>query len=152
MKIGKYNINIPRKDLRRDVFRSGGPGGQAQNKIESGVRWTHLPTGVSAESRSDRSQHANNENAFALLHEKLLRLWLMKQGQSVKDTWLRKPEASFGSQRRTYVLDGHRRCVDHLLDEKFNVDKVLNGQLDPLLDAKLRQDRQEWINGTDGDV
>ena len=61
-------------ELKRDTFRSGGPGGQHQNKTESGVRYTHLPTGIAAESRSERSQHKNDANALALLKAKLIRL------------------------------------------------------------------------------
>ena len=62
------------EDLERDTFRSGGPGGQHQNKTESGIRYTHLPTGIAAESRTERSQHKNDANALALLKAKLYRI------------------------------------------------------------------------------
>src|SRR5437660_11422768 len=68
------HIEVPDCDLRRDTFRSGGPGGQHQNKTESGVRYTHLPTGVAAESRSERSQGKNDGNALALLKAKLYKV------------------------------------------------------------------------------
>src|SRR6266478_2411271 len=64
---GTIEIDIKRDDLKRDTFRSGGPGGQHQNKTESGVRWTHLPTGIAAESRTERSQKKNEATALALL-------------------------------------------------------------------------------------
>ena len=67
------DIVIKDDDLKRNVFRSGGPGGQHQNKTESGVRYTHIPTGIAAESRSERSQHKNDANAMALLKAKMIR-------------------------------------------------------------------------------
>src|ERR1043166_7804298 len=71
---GTINIEIKPDDLKRDVFRSGGPGGQHQNKTESGVRYTHIPTGIAAESRTERSQHKNDANAMALLKAKMYKV------------------------------------------------------------------------------
>ena len=89
-------------DLKRDVFRSGGPGGQHQNKTESGVRYTHLPTGVAAESRSERSQHKNDANALALLKAKLIRLEEEKrEADSPRSTTRRATSASATRSART---------------------------------------------------
>src|SRR5207248_558634 len=71
---GTINTELRDDELRRDTFRSGGPGGQHQNKTESGVRYTHLPTGIAAESRSERSQHKNDDMALKMLKAKLYRI------------------------------------------------------------------------------
>ncbi|WP_422923088.1 peptide chain release factor-like protein [Singulisphaera sp. PoT] len=132
-----YRVILREKDLRRDTFRAGGPGGQHQNKTDSAVRYTHIPTGIFAESRSDRSQHANDEIALEALKEKILRLWLIQRGQSVKDAWKRKPDVSFGAQMRSYVLAGDRRVIDHETEWKGDPRQVLDGKLDGLLRARL---------------
>lgn len=138
-KPAKYNVILHKKDLRRDTMRAGGPGGQHQNKTESAVRYTHVPTGISAESRSERSQHANDEYALELLKEKILRLFLLRRGESVRDAWKQKPDPGFGSKMRSYVLAGSaRRVVDHGSGWKGDPRNVLNGQIDALLDARLR--------------
>jgi peptide chain release factor 2 len=134
----KYNVILHEKDLRRDTMRAGGPGGQHQNKTESAVRYTHVPTGISAESRSERSQHANDEYALESLKEKIIRLFLLKRGESVKDAWKQKPDPAFGSKMRSYVLVGSsRRVVDHGSGWKGDPRKVLEGGIDELLRARL---------------
>src|SRR5437763_9494436 len=92
------NIDIRDCDLRRDTFRSGGPGGQHQNKTESGVRYTHIPSGVAAESRSERSQVKNNANAMALLKAKLYKLEEEKREAEYAKAYDEKAEIGFGSQ------------------------------------------------------
>ena len=99
-------------DLKRDVFRSGGPGGQHQNKTESGVRYTHLPTGIAAESRSERSQHKNDANALALLKAKLIRLEEEKREAEFAKKYDEKGEVSFGNQIRSYVLQPYQIVKD----------------------------------------
>src|SRR4029078_11295078 len=81
---GTINIEIHPDDLKRDTFRSGGPGGQHQNKTESGVRYTHRPTASAAESRTERSQHKNDANAMNLLKAKLYRVEEQKQKAAVE--------------------------------------------------------------------
>jgi|GEM_PF-5833176 len=138
----RYRVTLREKDLRRDTFRAGGPGGQHQNKTESAVRYTHIPTGVFAESRSDRSQHVNDELARAALEEKLLRLYLLQRGQSIRDAWQRKPEIAFGAQTRSYVLAGDRRVIDHETGWKGDPKRVLEGDIDEMLRARLMHARE----------
>ena len=87
---GTINIEIRPDDLKRDTFRSGGPGGQHQNKTESGVRYTHLPTGIAAESRTERSQHKNDANALNLLKAKLYRIEEEKKRAEVEQRTARR--------------------------------------------------------------
>lgn len=134
-------------ELKRDVFRSGGPGGQHQNKTESGVRYTHLPSGVAAESRSERSQHKNDANALALLKAKLIRLEEEKREADYAKKYDEKGEISFGNQIRSYVLQPYQLVKD--LRTSFEVGNprgVLDGGLDGFINAYLR-----WkLSGGDG--
>ncbi len=126
-------------ELKRDVFRSGGPGGQHQNKTESGVRYTHLPTGVAAESRSERSQHKNDANALALLKAKLIRLEEEKREADFAQKYNEKGEISFGSQIRSYVLQPYQLVKDLRTDHEVgNPRSVLDGNLDGFIEAYLR--------------
>src|SRR5213079_3474768 len=94
------DIVLRDEDLKRDTFRSGGPGGQHQNKTESGVRYTHLPTGVAAESRTERSQHKNDANALALLKAKLYKIEELKRKAEVERQYDEKGEVAWGYQIR----------------------------------------------------
>lgn len=134
-------IDIVLKDdeLKRDTFRSGGPGGQHQNKTESGVRYTHLPTGVAAESRSERSQHKNDANAYALLKAKLVRLEEEKREAEFAKTYDDKGEISFGSQIRSYVLQPYQLVKDARTSfESGNPRAVLDGNIDGFIESYLR--------------
>jgi peptide chain release factor 2 len=93
---GTIEIDIRPDDLERQTFRSGGPGGQHQNKTESGVRYTHLPTGIAAESRTERSQHKNDANALALLKAKLYRIEEQKRKAEVEKLYDEKGEVAWG--------------------------------------------------------
>src|SRR5206468_1309764 len=93
---GTINIEIKEDDLKRDTFRSGGPGGQHQNKTESGVRYTHIPTGIAAESRSERSQHKNDQMALSLLKAKLYRIEEQKRRAEVEKLYDEKGEIAMG--------------------------------------------------------
>jgi peptide chain release factor 2 len=126
-------------ELKRDVFRSGGPGGQHQNKTESGVRYTHLPTGVAAESRSERSQHKNDANALAMLKAKLIRREEEKREAEFAKKYEEKSEISFGSQIRSYVLQPYQQVKDARTDYvSTNPGAVLDGDLDGFIEAYLR--------------
>jgi peptide chain release factor 2 len=133
-------IEIRECDLRRDTFRSGGPGGQHQNKTESGVRFTHIPTGVAAESRSERSQVKNSANAMALLKAKLYKIEEQKRMAAVEKTYDSKGEVAWGNQIRNYVLQPYTMAKDVRLEvETPQVMAVLDGDIDRFLEAYLRQ-------------
>src|SRR3954452_13476074 len=133
-------------ELKRDVFRSGGPGGQHQNKTESGVRYTHLLTGVAAESRSERSQHKNDANALALLKAKLVRREEEKREAEYAKKYDEKGDVSFGNQIRSYVLQPYQLVKDLRTGyEVGNPRALLDGGLDGFVDAYLR-----WKLGGEG--
>ena len=126
-------------ELKRDVFRCGGPGGQHQNKTESGVRYTHMPTGVAAESRSERSQHKNDALALALLKAKLIRREEEKREAEFAKAYDDKAEIGFGSQIRSYVLQPYQQVKDLRTEYiSTNPGKTLDGDIDGFIDAYLR--------------
>src|SRR5262245_7152069 len=136
---GTINIEIKPDDLKRDTFRSGGPGGQHQNKTESGVRYTHIPTGVAAESRTERSQHKNDANALALLKAKMYRVEEMKRKAETEKQYDEKGEVSWGSQIRNYVMQPYTLVKDvRTATETGQVQKVLDGEIDDFVQAFLR--------------
>lgn len=126
-------------DLKRATFRCGGPGGQHQNKTESGVRYTHLPTGIAAESRSDRSQHANNRLALLMLQAKLDEMVADAERAAARLGYESKPRARFGGEQlRSYVLDCDHRVVDHETGHRESDPRqVLRGRIDGFLRAAL---------------
>jgi peptide chain release factor 2 len=133
------DIVLRDEDLKRDVFRSGGPGGQHQNKTESGVRYTHLPTGVAAESRSERSQHKNDANALALLKAKLIRMEEEKREAEYAKKYDEKGDVSFGNQIRSYVLQPYQLVKDaRTAHEVGNPRAVLDGEIDGFIESYLR--------------
>jgi peptide chain release factor 2 len=137
---GTIEIDIKPEDLRRDTFRSGGPGGQHQNKTESGVRYTHLPTGVAAESRSERSQHKNDDMAMKMLKAKLYKIEEAKRRAEVEKQYDEKGEVAWGYQIRNYVLQPYTIAKDLRTEvETAAVNKVLDGDLDDFIQAWLRQ-------------
>jgi len=133
-------VEVRECDLERQTFRSGGPGGQHQNKTESGVRYIHLPTGVAAESRSERSQFKNDANALALLKAKLYKIEEQKRVAAVEKTYDSKGEVAWGNQIRNYVLQPYTMVKDVRLEvETSQVNNVLDGDIDQFLEAYLRQ-------------
>jgi peptide chain release factor 2 len=137
---GTIEIEVTRDELRRDTFRSGGPGGQHQNKTESGVRWTHLPTGIAAESRSERSQHKNDALALSLLKAKLYKIEEQKRLAAVEKQYDEKGEVSWGNQIRNYVMQPYTLVKDVRNGvETAQVQKVLDGEIDEFIHAQLRQ-------------
>jgi peptide chain release factor 2 len=136
---GTIQIEIKPDDLKRDVFRSGGPGGQHQNKTESGVRYTHLPTGIAAESRTERSQHKNDQNALSLLKAKLYRIEEQKRRAEVEKLYDEKGEVAWGYQIRNYVLQPYTLVKDVRTGlETSQVQSVLDGDLDDFMQVYLR--------------
>ena len=137
-------IEIRREDVERQTFCSGGPGGQHQNKTQSGVRLIHKPTGIVAESRSERSQHKNEEICWSLLRSKLYRLEEQKRRAEVEQKYDAKGEVAWGYQIRNYVLQPYTLAKDQRTGvETPQVYKVLDGELEPFIEAYLRQKVQQ---------
>ena len=140
---GTIEIEIHPDDLKRDTFRSGGPGGQHQNKTESGVRYTHLPTGIAAESRTERSQHKNDAMAMSLLKAKLYRIEEQKRRAEVEQKYDEKGEVAWGYQIRNYVMQPYTLVKDvRTALETAQVQSVLDGNIDDFVQAYLRYKTQ----------
>jgi peptide chain release factor 2 len=136
---GTIEIDIKRDDVERQTFRSGGPGGQHQNKTESGVRLIHRPTGVVAESRSERSQHKNEDTCWKMLKAKLFKMEEQKRVAQVEKQYDEKGEVAWGNQIRNYVLQPYTLAKDVRTEvETSQVQAVLDGELDDFIKAYLR--------------
>jgi peptide chain release factor 2 len=134
----RIEINIKPDDLKVDTFRSGGKGGQNVNKVETAVRITHLPTGVVVACQMERSQHKNREMAMKMLRSKLYDLEIKKRQEESDKLDETKMDISFGSQVRSYVMQPYRLIKDHRTKtEVGDVDRVLDGDLDPFIRAYL---------------
>ncbi len=137
------NFVIPAEDLKVELSRSSGPGGQNVNKRETAVRIVHLPTGLAAASQVERSQSANREKALSLLKAKLFKLMQEKQEGELKNLRTQvKPE--WGNQIRSYVLHPYQQIKDHRTGAvSHQPDKVLGGELDKFIEAELELDGQK---------
>ncbi len=132
-------VEIKDEDLKIDVFRSSGPGGQSVNTTDSAVRITHLPSGLSVECQSERSQHQNKENALKILKAKLWQRELDKQKEESDNIKGQSVGAKWGQQIRSYILYGNQIVKDHRsLWESNNPSKVLDGDLKDFILAYLR--------------
>ena len=131
-------ININKADIRTDTYRASGAGGQHVNKTDSAVRLTHIPSGVVAQSQSDRSQHKNKENALKQLKSKLYELELQKQNEEQQLLEDSKSDIGWGSQIRSYVLDQSRIKDLRTNHETGNTSAVLNGDLDDFMKSSLK--------------
>lgn len=136
----KIEIEINPADLKTDTFRASGAGGQHVNKTESGVRFTHIPTGISAASTQDRSQHRNRVIAMNMLKARLYELELKKREAITDATEAGKTDIGWGHQIRSYVLQPYQLVKDLRTGvEKGNPAAVLDGDLDEFMAAALAQ-------------
>lgn len=133
------DITIKDEDLRIDVYRSSGPGGQSVNTTDSAVRIVHLPTGLTVACQSQRSQHQNKENALKILRTKLAQQAAQDRAAEQKQLKGETQKAEWGRQIRSYFLYGNRLVKDHRSDlASTDVDKVLDGDLEIFMEAYLR--------------
>jgi peptide chain release factor 2 len=131
-------VDIEEKDLRIDVFRASGAGGQHVNKTSSGVRITHLPSGIVVQCQQERSQHRNKDMAMKVLKARLHQQEKRKQDEKLQEIHDGKDEIAWGSQIRSYVLHPYQLIKDHRINmEVGNVNAVLDGDLDPFIQAVL---------------
>ena len=134
------NVNLLDKDLKVDTFRSSGAGGQHVNTTDSAVRITHLPTKIVVQCQSDRSQHRNKSVALEILKSKLYEMEISKEETESKKQRSEKGEIGWGNQIRSYVMQPYTMVKDHRTKlEIGDVNSVLNGNLDNLLEAQLIQ-------------
>jgi peptide chain release factor 2 len=133
------DIEINPADLRTDVYRSSGAGGQHVNKTESAVRITHIPSGIVVACQSERSQHKNRSTAMKMLKAKLYELEFNKRNAAAKVLEDSKSDVSWGNQIRSYVLDQSRIKDLRTGVEIGNTTAVLDGALDEFMQASLKQ-------------
>jgi len=127
-------IDFRDEDIRIDIFRSSGPGGQSVNTTDSAVRVTHIPSGLVAQCQNEKSQHKNKEAALKVLKARLYELELQKRADERQAEYVAKGTIAFGSQIRTYTLQPYRLVKDHRTNtESSNVDAVLDGSIDTFI-------------------
>ena len=133
------DVNIEPDELKVDVFRSSGPGGQHMQKTSSAVRLTHLPTGLVVTCQSERSQHQNKETALKILQARLLKLQLAERAEEKARLKGKRIIAGWGNQIRSYVLHPYRMVKDHRTNyQTGDTDAILDGELDSFITAYLR--------------
>ncbi|MFG1493691.1 peptide chain release factor 2 [Halobacteriovorax sp. ZH4_bin.1] len=132
-------IEVADKDIRIDVYRSGGAGGQSVNTTDSAVRITHFPTGLVVTCQNERSQLQNKIQAMKVLKSRLYELELEKQRAAAAEEEANKKEIGWGAQIRSYVLHPYKMVKDHRTNfESSQAEKVLDGDIDGFMDAYLR--------------
>jgi peptide chain release factor 2 len=134
------DIKIEEKDLRIDVYRSKGAGGQSVNTTDSAVRITHLPTGIVAQCQNERSQHQNKQTALKILKARIYELSRQKKEEDLlRQYGSEKKKIEWGSQIRSYVMHPYSLVKDHRTDcETGDVNKVMDGGLDEFIEKYLK--------------
>ena len=134
----EIKVDVRPEDIRIDTFRSSGAGGQHVNMTDSAVRITHFPTGIVVQCQNERSQHKNRDSAFKQLRSRLYEFEMDKKREEARKTEAAKADINFGSQIRSYVLAPYRMIKDHRTKLAVgDVDRVLEGDLEPLIHAYL---------------
>ncbi len=144
------DIEINESDLRVDTYRASGAGGQHVNRTDSAVRLTHIPTGIVVACQLERSQHKNRSTAMKLLRSRLYERELKARQEKASEDHAVQKDVAFGSQIRSYVLHPYKQIKDLRTGQvENNVDKVLDGQLDPFVEAFLLMDGNNKSSGAD---
>lgn len=137
-------VGVDDKDLRIDVFRASGAGGQHVNKTSSAVRITHLPTGIVVQCQQEKSQFRNKELAMKVLKARLYQLEKQKQDEKYQEMHDSKDEIAWGSQIRSYVMHPYQLVKDHRINlEVGNVNSVLDGGIDSFIEGVLLSGKSE---------
>ena len=140
----EIQIEVKDSDLRIDVYRSSGKGGQSVNTTDSAVRITHLPTGLVVQCQDERSQLQNKTKALKVLKSRLYAAELQKREEALEKDYQAKQKIEWGSQIRSYVLHPYNMVKDLRTDhETGNTQAVLDGELDPFIEAYLKWKTQE---------
>jgi len=133
-----FEVAIEEKDIRIDVFRASGAGGQHVNKTSSAIRIVHLPTGIVVSCQQEKSQHRNKDLAMKVLKARLYRREQEKHEKKMQDAYEMKDDIAWGNQIRSYVLHPYQMAKDHRIKlEVSNVNSVLDGDLDPFMEGIL---------------
>ncbi|HMA19924.1 MAG TPA: peptide chain release factor-like protein, partial [Gemmatimonadaceae bacterium] len=136
----EINIEIRDDDLRMDVYRASGAGGQHVNKTSSAVRITHIPSGIVVASQAQRSQFKNKAQAMQMLKNKLYQAEIQRREEEKAKLDANKQDVTFGSQIRSYVFQPYTMVNDHRTELKIpDVQKVMDGGIDPFIEAYLKQ-------------
>jgi len=143
----EVDIQIDEKDLRIDVFRSSGPGGQSVNTTDSAVRITHLPSGIVVQQQDEKSQHKNKARALKILRARLLEAAQAEQQAKIAQTRRSMVGTGDRSERiRTYNFP-QSRVTDHRVNVTIHqLDNFLDGEIDPIIDALAAYDREQAIS------
>jgi peptide chain release factor 2 len=141
-------VDIREEDLRVDTYRSGGAGGQHINKTDSAIRLTHLPTGIVVAVQSERSQHKNRSKAMSMLKAKIYEYEQDRKRRDLERFYGAKGEIAWGSQIRSYVLQPYTLAKDHRTgEENTNIEAVLDGAIQPFIEAYLRASARGTLRG-----
>lgn len=144
-------IDVAESDLRIDTYRASGAGGQHVNRTESAVRITHQPTGIVVQCQNERSQHKNRATAMKILRSKLYERELRRREEEAAQEYSQQRDVDFGSQIRSYVLHPYQQVKDLRTELTINdVDSVLDGEIEPFIEAFLLQEGTGGKDSGDG--